>query len=159
MNANNTNAISKPLTIVSWILQVGVAFTLGQTLFFKFTGSPESVAMFELLGAEPFGRYAAGSLELIAVVLLLIPRTAAVGATVSLVAITGAIGAHLTKLGISIDAEALGNPALEPLNGPSLFGMAIGVLVASLVILFIRRRSIPIVGAMLTGSGHAPASE
>ena len=31
--------------------------------------------------------------------------------------ISGAIMAHLTKLGISIDAAALGNPGLEALEG------------------------------------------
>ena len=142
---------AKPLVITSWILQIGVAFILGQTLFFKFTGAPETVAMFEVLGAEPFGRYAAGLLELAAVVLLLIPRTIGVGALVSLAAITGAIGAHVTKLGISIDAEALGKPALEPLNGPSLFAMAVAVFVASAAVLFIRRRSLPVIGTHVFG--------
>ena len=144
--SSQPKALAKPLVITSWILQVGVAFILGQTLFFKFTGAPETVAMFEILGAAPFGRYAAGVLELAAVVLLLIPRTIGVGAIVSIAAITGAIGAHVTKLGVSIDAEALGKPALEPLNGPSLFTMAIAVLVASAAVLFIRRRSIPVLG-------------
>lgn len=146
-------ALNKPTAIASWILQLAVVFILGQTLFFKFTGAPETVALFEVVGAEPFGRFAAGTLELAAVVLLLIPKTAWLGATVSLVAITGAIGAHFTKLGISIDPEALAKPALEPLAGPSLFGMAVFVFAASAAVLVLRRKQIPIVGAMLAGSG------
>ena len=56
--------------ISSWIAQIVVAAILGQTLFFKFTGAPEAVALFEQLGAEPFGRFATGMLELLTVVLL-----------------------------------------------------------------------------------------
>ena len=145
--------LCKPLAVTSWVLQIAVAFILGQTLFFKFTGAPETIAMFEVLGAEPFGRYAAGLLELVAVALLLIPRTAGVGAGVALAAITGAIGAHITKLGISIDSAALGKPALEPLEGPSLFAMAVVVFVASAAILIIRRRSLPIVGGLFADKG------
>ena len=150
------DALSTPLSITAWVLQIGIAFMLGQTLYFKFSGAPETVAMFEILNAEPFGRYAAGTLELAAVVLLLIPRTSAVGALVSLMAITGAIGAHVTKLGISIDAEAIGTPAIEPLNGPSLFIMALGIFIASSVILFIRRRSLPVIGTRLRKSTDTP---
>jgi hypothetical protein len=149
------SSIKKPMLITSWVLQVVVAFILGQTLFFKFTGAPETVAMFEVLGAEPMGRIGSGVLELIAVVLLLIPRTSAIGAVVSLGVITGAIGAHLTKLGISIDPVALGNPALEPLEGASLFGMAIVVFVSSVAIVVIRRGQLPVVGGMLSSGKDA----
>ena len=141
-------ALNKPTAIASWTLQLAVVFILGQTLFFKFTGAPETVALFEVLGAEPFGRYAAGLMELAAVVLMLIPRTAWLGSAISFAAITGAIGAHFTRLGISIDPAALGKPALEPLAGPSLFGMAVFVFAASSAVLVIRRRQVPVVGRM-----------
>ncbi len=140
------SSISKPLRITSWVLQIIAAFILGQTLFFKFTGAEETKALFEVLGAEPWGRYASGVMELIAVVLLLIPRTSVVGAMLALGVILGAIGAHLTKLGISIDPVALGNDALEPLAGPMLFVMAVVVLVCSVSVIVIRRNEIPFVG-------------
>ena len=140
------SSISKPLRITSWVLQITAAFILGQTLFFKFTGAEETKALFEVLGAEPWGRYASGVMELIAVVLLLIPRTSVVGAMLALGVILGAIGAHLTKLGISIDPVALGNEALEPLAGPMLFVMAVVVLVCSVSVIVIRRNEIPFVG-------------
>ncbi len=146
------SSIKKPMLITSWVLQVVVAIILGQTLLFKFTGAPETVAMFEVLGAEPMGRIGSGVLELIAVVLLLIPRTSVIGAVVSLGVITGAIGAHLTKLGISIDPVALGNDALEPLAGPSLFGMAVVVFLSSVAIVVIRRAQLPIVGGRFAGN-------
>ena len=59
--------------VVSWLLQLIVAGILLQTLFFKFTGAPESVYIFSTLGADPWGRIGSGIVELIASVLLLIP--------------------------------------------------------------------------------------
>ena len=41
-----------------WVPRLLAAFILGQTLFFKFTGAPESIHIFETLGAEPAGRKA-----------------------------------------------------------------------------------------------------
>lgn len=130
--------LSKPLTIVSWVLQVVVAVILFQTLFFKFSGAEESKYIFTKVGAEPFGRYASGVAELIAVVLLLTPRTITLGALLSVGVITGAIGAHLTKLGIVVQND-----------GGLLFALALIVFFGSLGILFIRRRQIPFVGASL----------
>ncbi len=146
-----SNAPSKPLIVTSWVLQIVAAAILGQTLFFKFAGADETRALFDVLGAEPMGRYATAAMELAAVVLLLVPRTIVFGAILSVGVISGAILAHLTKLGVSIDPTALGDPRLEPLAGPSLFVMAVVVLVASLGVLAIRRASIPVVGPKLAG--------
>lgn len=137
-SGQNTPALPKTLTIVSWVLQVVVAVILFQTLFFKFTGAEESKYIFTKVGAEPFGRYASGVAELIAVVLLLTPRTITLGALLSVGVITGAIGAHLTKLGIVVQND-----------GGLLFGLALVVFFGSLGILFLRRRQIPFVGASL----------
>lgn len=144
--------LTTPMRVVSWAMQLVAAFILGQTLFFKLTGAPETVALFEVLGAEPWGRWATALAELAAVALLLIPRTAAVGAVVSLGVISGAIMAHLTKLGVSIDPAALGDEALEPLAGPSLFAMAVVVFVSALGVAVIRRGQLPVVGRMLSGA-------
>ncbi len=141
--------MSKPITIVSWILQIVVAFILGQTLFFKLTGAPETVALFEILGAEPMGRYATAVAELVCVVLLLIPKTSVLGAIGSVGVISGAIMAHITKLGISIDPVALNKPEITPLEGPGLFAMAVVVFVGGLIIIAIRRAQIPIIGSKL----------
>lgn len=139
--------MSKAATIVSWILQLLIAFILGQTLFFKFSGAPETIALFEVLGAEPIGRYATAAAELVCVVLLLVPKTHVIGAIGSLGVISGAILSHITKLGISIDPVALGNEGLVPLEGPSLFTMAVVVFVSSLIVIAIRRTQIPVIGA------------
>lgn len=145
--------LSTPARVASWVAQIAAAAILGQTLFFKFTGAPETVALFDVIGLGDAGRLGTAAAELLAVVLLLIPRTAWAGAIVALGVITGAIGSHLTKLGVSIDAAALGEPALEPLNGPSLFAMAVIVFVAAAAVMVIRRGQIPVVGPKLAALG------
>lgn len=139
------STISRPAASLSWVLQLAVAAILGQTLFFKFTGAAETRALFALLDGEPLLRYATASAELLAVVLLVVPRTVVFGAAMSVGVIVPAIFLHLTRLGISIDPAALGDAALEPLAGPSLFVLALVVFFGSLGILALRRRQIPFV--------------
>lgn len=133
-------ALSKGLKVVDWILRIVVAVILLQTLFFKFSGAKESVYIFSTLGAEPWGRIGSGIVELIASVLLLLPRTAVIGAILSLGTICGALMAHLTMLGIKL--TAVGD------NG-ELFGLAMTVFLLSLIVLYLRRAEIPIVGPRL----------
>ncbi|MEW6129486.1 MAG: DoxX family protein [Acidobacteriota bacterium] len=127
--------MSKTQNIISWVLQIIVAVILFQTLFFKFTGADESKYIFMTLGLEPWGRIGSGIVELIAVILLLIPRTVPYGAILALGTITGAIFSHLTKLGIVVKDD-----------GGVLFILACAVFVASLVILILHRRELPVVG-------------
>jgi putative oxidoreductase len=125
----------------SWLLQIIVAVVLLQTLFFKFSGAEESVYIFSSVGAEPWGRYASGVIELIAAILLLVPGYAPFGALLALGVISGAIVTHLTVLGIEVKGD-----------GGLLFGLAVTVFVCSLAILAIRRRELrdlPLVGTAL----------
>src|ERR1700754_4261570 len=110
-------------TIISWVLQIAVAIILFQTLFFKFTGAEESKYIFTTLGAEPWGRIGSGILELTAVILLLIPSTATVGAILASGAASGAILSHLTRLGIVVKDD-----------GGLLFALAISVFISSAII-------------------------
>ncbi len=130
--------LSKPALIASWICQIIAAVILGQTLFFKFAGAPEAIYIFSTLGAEPWGRIGSGVMELVAVALLLIPRTPALGAGLAIGLMAGAIGAHLTKLGIEVQGD-----------GGTLFGLAIITMVCAVVVLLIRRRELPLVGHRL----------
>ena len=114
--------------VVCWVLQVIVALILFQTLFFKFTAAEESVYIFTTLGMEPWGRIGSGVAELVAVVLLLVPRTVVLGAGLSLGVICGAIASHLTKLGIVVKDD-----------GGLLFALALVVFVGSGIILALRR--------------------
>ncbi|MEO9485549.1 MAG: DoxX family protein [Ekhidna sp.] len=84
------------------VARLAAAFIMGQTLYFKFTGSPESMYIFKMVGMEPWGRWLVGIMELIASILLLIPRTAWAGGVLAVGLMIGAIGMHLTILGIEI---------------------------------------------------------
>jgi uncharacterized membrane protein YphA (DoxX/SURF4 family) len=94
-------------TILLWILRLLAAVIMLQTLYFKFTGQPESVKLFTEIGMEPWGRYGTGVLELIASVLILYPRTTGYGALLGLGLMTGALFFHLTKLGIEFGGNSL----------------------------------------------------
>jgi len=91
--------------ILFWVLRVLAAVILLQTLFFKFSGAEESVYIFSTLGMEPWGRIGTGIVELIASVLLLLPRTTAFGAVLALSTMSGALFFHLTRLGIEVRGD------------------------------------------------------
>ena len=126
---------------LSWILQLAVAAILAQTLYFKFTAAPESVYIFSTLGLEPAGRIGSGIAEAVAVVLLLVPATAAVGALLALGVISGALASHLTRLGIEVQGD-----------GGLLFGLACVVFAGSAVVLWLRRSELPVLGPRLAAS-------
>ncbi|WP_459213039.1 DoxX family membrane protein [Aquimarina rhabdastrellae] len=117
------------------ILRIAVAIILIQTLRFKFTAHPDSVYIFSKVGLEPVGRIGIGIAELIAGILLLIPRTVWLGATLTLGIIGGAIMMHLTQLGIEIKGD-----------GGVLFYTAVVTFLLSAIILWLYRTSIPIIG-------------
>jgi uncharacterized membrane protein YphA (DoxX/SURF4 family) len=119
------------LEYISWTAQIIAAIILAQTLFFKFTAAPESVALFTKLGVEPFGRYGAGIMELITVILLLIPRKAWMGAIFGILTMGGAIMAHLTVLGIESNGD-----------GGELFFLALITLTCCLTVAYIRKSDI-----------------
>lgn len=129
-------SLSRNATIVSWACQLAAAAILGQTLFFKFTGAPESRYIFTALGMEPWGRWGTGVAELVAVALLLYPRTSVLGAVLGVGLMGGAIMSHLTRLGIEVQGD-----------GGLLFRLAVTVLVASLVVVALRRRELPVIGS------------
>jgi hypothetical protein len=139
-----------------WLPTLTVAFVFVQSLFFKFTGSPETVYIFEtkldawaatlgLAGVfAPGGIFSAkvvGTFELIASVLLLAgaarPAWRALqvlGAALGLGVISGAIFFHLfTPLGVAV-VNADGTS-----DGGELFVLACGVWLACAALLWLRR--------------------
>lgn len=123
--------------ILSWACQILATAILGQTLYFKFTAAPESVYIFSRLGMEPWGRIGSGLAELVAVLLLVSPRFAWAGSLLSLGVISGALVAHLTRLGI----EVQGDKGL-------LFVLALVTFLASAVVAFLRRHEIPLLSGL-----------
>jgi uncharacterized membrane protein YphA (DoxX/SURF4 family) len=119
----------------NFLLRLIVAIILVQTLYFKFTGAPESVYIFTTLGMEPAGRIGSGIVELLAAILILIPSTTWLGALLALGTISGALFFHLTKLGIVVMDD----------DG-TLFILACIVFVGSLILLWKNRKKIPVIG-------------
>ncbi|MGI9626509.1 MAG: DoxX family protein [Longimicrobiales bacterium] len=117
---------------MSWVLQFLVAGVFAQTLFFKFTAAPESVYIFSTLGLEPWGRIGAGVAELIAAVLILVPRTAWIGAMLAVAIMGGAIASHLTRLGVEVMDD-----------GGLLFALSLIVFFGAALILILRKHQIP----------------
>ena len=139
-----------------WLLTAFVAFVFIQSLFFKFTGLPETVYIFEAklnpwaasLGFPglfaPGGIFSAkvvGFAELVASLLLIVGALWAsnrmvqvLGAAMGLGVISGAIFFHLfTPLGIAVintDGSS---------DGGELFALACGVWVCCALLLWIRR--------------------
>jgi putative oxidoreductase len=130
--------MSTAVKVVSWILRITSAIILLQTLYFKFTGAPESVYIFTKVHAEPWGRIGSGVMELVASILLLMPRYTWLGSLLAAAATAGAILSHLTLLGI----EVQGDKGL-------LFALAIIVFLASAINLYLHRKQIPLVGDKL----------
>jgi uncharacterized membrane protein YphA (DoxX/SURF4 family) len=129
---------SRTSTIITWICRIAAALILLQTLFFKFSGAAESVYIFSKVGLEPWGRIGSGIAELIAAILILIPRTTWIGAGLALGVMVGAIFSHVTVLGLVVMDD-----------GGLLFGLALAVALCSLVLLFLQRRHLPLIGAYL----------
>ncbi|MEP1094858.1 MAG: DoxX family protein [Cyclobacteriaceae bacterium] len=120
-----------PKNIAYTIARFLAAVIMLQTLYFKFTGSPESIYIFEKCGMEPTGRWTVGICELIAAVLLMVPRTAWLGGVMGLGLMSGAIVLHLTRLGIEVMDD-----------GGYLFLLAMIVFVCSIYVIFANRNKI-----------------
>ncbi len=131
--------MKRPQRIVSWIARIIAAVILLQTLYFKFSAAPESVFIFEQTGLRAPGRIGTGVVELIAAILLLLPRTAWLGAVLGIGLMIGAIFFHLTKLGIEVQGD-----------GGLLFALAVIVFVSSLITLWLHRKEVPVVGRVFS---------
>ena len=116
-------------------LRIIAAIILLQTLFFKFTGAPESKFIFGSLDValgtqqliEPWGRIFSGVVELAASLLLLIPATQIFGALVGAAVMVGAILSHLFILGVVVQDD-----------GGLLFTLACVVFISSIVIVLLQ---------------------
>lgn len=115
--------MKKPILI--WIVKSIAIVILLQTLFFKFSGAEESVYIFSKLGMEPFGRIGSGIVELIASVLIMIPRTSLLGSILGSGTMLGAILSHLLILGIEIKND-----------GGTLFILAIITFLCCLILIY-----------------------
>ncbi|MCZ4281360.1 hypothetical protein O4H49_11265 [Kiloniella laminariae] len=119
--------------ILPYLLAVFIAYVFLRYLPFKFASGSHLFQVLEdwsgLAWFEPHGRYLTGGAELLACILLFIPRLQSLGGLLSLALMTGAIFFHVfTPLGI------------DPYNdGGKLFTQAVGVWFSGLIIIFLRR--------------------
>ncbi len=154
MTANTPNRAQKIALVV---LTGYIAAIFIQSLFFKFSNSPETQYIFGTLNSwgatlgfpglfAPsgiFSQYVVGSAELVASDVLIVslwlgrPLAHVAGAVLSMGVITGAIFFHLfTPLGVQV-LNADGT-----LDGGELFALACGVWFAAAGILYLRRGAI-----------------
>ena len=163
MNAASTGGVpatpaQRPL--LRWapvVLTLWVAFVFIQSLFFKFTNSPETQYIFGALEGWAaglgfpglfapggiFSQYVIGTAELVASILILsslLPRfrwLRPVGALMGLGVISGAILFHLfTPLGVAV-VNTDGTS-----DGGLLFGMAVSVWISCATLLWLSRGTI-----------------
>ncbi|WP_034753213.1 DoxX family protein [Chryseobacterium daeguense] len=119
------------MKLTYWAIKLVPVVIMLQTLYFKFTAAPESVYIFSKIGMEPYGRIGIGVLELIASILILIPKTTWYGAVLGLGLMMGAIQFHVTELGIDVQND-----------GGKLFYLAVITAVFCALILVINRKQI-----------------
>ena len=136
-------------------LTIYISFVFIQSLFFKFSGSPETQHIFSTLDAwaaesfgaaglflppGPFNAYVIGSAELVASLMLLAGLAMrflwlnTLGALMALGIISGAIVFHLfTPLGVVVEGD-----------GGLLFAMAVGVWLAALTLIVLGRKALQV---------------
>ena len=88
--------------IIYALARIVAAFIMIQSLFFKFSGAEESIYIFTTVHMEPWGRYGVAIAELIASILILLPRTAWAGGVMTAGLMAGAISMHFIFLGIAV---------------------------------------------------------
>ncbi len=148
------NTASRTRRTVALVLTLYIAFVFVQSLFFKFSNSPETQYIFGTLDAwgaslgfpglfaphGVFSQYVVGSAELVASTLLLAglllrqQLVHAAGALLSIGVISGAVFFHLfTPLGVQVRNTD------GSLDGGELFALACGVWVSAAVLIALHR--------------------
>ena len=122
---------------ILFIFKIIAAVIMLQTLFYKFSGAQESIDLFRKLAGENevYMRIGTGILELIASILIFIPKTTWMGALLTVGLMSGAILSHLTKLGIEHNNDS-----------GLLFISAFIIFFAGIIVLYSERKRIPLIG-------------
>ena len=94
-----SGSAGKIINVGLWILQIGAAGMFLMVGFFKLSGDPQLVGLFEGIGLGQWFRYLTGSLEVVGAVLLLVPRLSGLGALLLVGVMLGAVATHLFVVG------------------------------------------------------------
>jgi uncharacterized membrane protein YphA (DoxX/SURF4 family) len=132
------DTLSRRQKLLIRVCSVVAASIMIETLFFKFTGAPESKYIFSKMGTEPWMRWVQGVWELLASIGLLWPRMRWAGGILTTGAMLAAILSHMTWLGYSIQGD-----------GGLLFCMALVTFACGLTVMWTYRHHIP---------GYVPAT-
>ena len=119
-------------TLASWIARVGVGGLFLFTGIFKLSGNPEAQATFAQIGGDPV-MYFTGIAEVIGAVLILLPKTRAIGGVFAMGVMGGAVVSHAANL--------VPNHDMLPL--------AVLLFAAGAVVAWLHRRELPIIGERL----------
>lgn len=105
-------------------------FYLLRDSYVKLSGRQSAIDLFTVLGMEPWGRISIGLVEFIVVVLILFPRTTALGGLLGMRAMLVVIFYHLTKLGIAMNGDSF------------LFIIACAIFAVSFVLVILNRKQL-----------------
>ena len=119
----------KPTTVISWIARLGIAALFLFTGIYKLTGNPDAQATFAQIGGDP-AMYFTGLAEVIGAILIMLPKTKAVGGVFAMGVMGGAIASHLANL--------VPNHDMLPL--------AVVLFTAAGVVAWLHRDELPIIG-------------
>ena len=133
------STLPKKLNITGWIMQgIAAIVFVGMGALPKLTGQYMPEQIFEKVGMGEAGMYATGVAELLAGVMILLPRTNWIGAGLGALVMLGAIGSHVfTGLGMSPSFINPKTGATE--SGAMLFPMALLLLGLCLGVIALRR--------------------
>ena len=110
-------------TFTSWALRIITTFIIFQIVYFKLSGDPQCIFVFEIMGMEPYGRFITGLIELVIGVFLLVPSTKLWGIIGAFGVASCCMTAHFTTLGIEINND-----------GGQLFSMTSSIFVCSIIL-------------------------
>ncbi|MFK7768330.1 MAG: DoxX family protein [Mariniblastus sp.] len=125
---SNEDQRSKTANIALWVLQGLLAAMFLMAGMSKLSGQEMMVENFQKIGLGQWFRYLTGAVEVVAAILLVVPRLSAVGAGLLVCTMIGASVAHFTTLGGSaIPPMVLGSMAAIILFGRrhSLFSIVV----------------------------------
>ena len=93
-----SKSASKSVNVALWVAQGLLALAFVGAGANKLLGTPDMVALYEVIGVGQWFRYLTGMIELIGAVLVVVPRTRVVGAGLLASIMLGAITTHLFVL-------------------------------------------------------------
>jgi uncharacterized membrane protein YphA (DoxX/SURF4 family) len=122
--AQQSSKPSRALNLTIWGVQILAALAFLAAGGSKLSGAPAMVEMFEKIGFGQWFRYVTGAMEVLGAILLVVPKTAAIGGWLLAAVMIGAVGTHLVIIGGSTHLVIIGG---SPVPATVLFLLAITV--------------------------------